>query len=141
MHCPVVTQVVTLGPAVGVQESGALIVVIESGGAALPAVPGPPRRSWWPRCGPVWAGSAHAVIREHAVAVAMLEKGAGKRFARPTGRDGRLPLDRADLDVLLADRLPFTGAAAAQVAALLAQVETVLARYPEAAAYRPASIL
>ena len=29
MHCPVVTQVVTLEPAVGVQESGALIVVID----------------------------------------------------------------------------------------------------------------
>ncbi|MGH3930592.1 MAG: adenylosuccinate lyase, partial [Pseudonocardiaceae bacterium] len=55
--------------------------------------------------------------------------------------DGRLPLNRAALDALLADRLPFTGAAAAQVAVVVAEVERVVARHPEAATYRPAPIL
>jgi adenylosuccinate lyase len=87
--------------------------------------------------------SAHAVIREHAVAVAvaMREKGAGNDLLDRLADDSRLPLHRADLDALLADRLPFTGAAAEQVAAVLGQVQTVVARHPEAATYRPAAIL
>jgi adenylosuccinate lyase len=87
--------------------------------------------------------TAHEVIREHAVAVglAMREKGADNDLLDRLADDGRLPLDRAALDALLADRLPFTGAAADQVAAVVAEVERVLARHPQAAAYRPAPIL
>jgi adenylosuccinate lyase len=86
--------------------------------------------------------NAHAVIREHAVAVAlaMREKGAGNDLLDRLAEDARLPLDRADLNTLLADRLPLTGAAAEQVAAVIAKVATVLARYPEAATYRPGAI-
>jgi adenylosuccinate lyase len=87
--------------------------------------------------------SAHAVIGEHAVAVAiaMREKGAGNDLLDRLADDSRLPLDRAKLDALIAERLPFTGAAATQVAAIAAEVETVLTRYPAAATYRPAVIL
>jgi adenylosuccinate lyase len=87
--------------------------------------------------------SAHAVIGEHAlaVAIAMREKGADNDLLDRLADDSRLPLDRADLDALLADRLPFTGAAAEQVATVTAAVEAVVARYPDAAAYRPAAIL
>jgi adenylosuccinate lyase len=91
--------------------------------------------------------SAHAVIGEHAVAVAvaMREKDAGNDLLERLADDGRLPWDRADLDALLneghAQRLPFTGAAAEQLAAVLAAVEAVVARYPEAATYRPGVIL
>ncbi|MGB9281518.1 MAG: adenylosuccinate lyase [Pseudonocardiaceae bacterium] len=87
--------------------------------------------------------SAHAVIREHAVAVAvaMRENGAGNDLLDRLSDDSRLPLDRADLDALLADRLPFTGAATEQIAAVVADVATVLARHPDAATYRPAAIL
>ncbi|MGH3911706.1 MAG: adenylosuccinate lyase, partial [Pseudonocardiaceae bacterium] len=87
--------------------------------------------------------TAHEVIREHAVAVAlaMREKGADNDLLDRLADDGRLPLDRAGLDALLADRLPFTGAAAAQVAAVVAKVESVVARHPDAARHRPAAIL
>jgi adenylosuccinate lyase len=87
--------------------------------------------------------NAHAVIREHAVAVAlaMREKGAGNDLLDRLAEDARLPLDRAEVNALLADRLPLTGAAAEQVAAVIAKVATVLARYPEAATYRPGAIL
>jgi adenylosuccinate lyase len=87
--------------------------------------------------------SAHAVIREHAVAVALAvrEKGADNDLLDRLADDGRLPLDRADLDALLAERLLFTGAAAEQVGAVVATVATVVARYPSAATYRPVSIL
>ncbi len=87
--------------------------------------------------------SAHGVIREHAVAVAiaMRETGAGNDLLDRLAADPRLPLDRAGLDALLADRLSFTGAATEQVAAVVAAVEAVVARYPDAATYRPGSIL
>ncbi len=86
---------------------------------------------------------AHAVIGEHAVAVAvvMREYGACNDLLDRLAADSRLPLGRADLDALLAERRPFTGAAAEQVTAILAAVETVTTRYPEAAAYHPAAIL
>jgi adenylosuccinate lyase len=91
----------------------------------------------------VGRATAHAVIREHAVAVAlaMRERGAGNDLLDRLAEDGRLPLDRADLDELLADRLPFTGAAAEQIATVVVKVETVVTRYPDAATYRPGAIL
>jgi len=55
--------------------------------------------------------------------------------------DSRLPLDRADLEALLAERLPFTGAAAAQIAAVVSSVETVVGKHPDDATYRPDVIL
>ena len=87
--------------------------------------------------------TAHEVIRQHAVAVAlaMREKGADNDLLDRLADDTRLPLDRAALDALLADRLPFTGAAGAQVAAVVAEVERIVARHPQAATYRPAPIL
>jgi adenylosuccinate lyase len=87
--------------------------------------------------------SAHEVIREHAVAVAvaMRESGAGNDLLDRLATDPRLPLDRAGLDALLADRLSFTGAATEQVAAVVAAVATVVSRYPDAATYRPGAIL
>ena len=87
--------------------------------------------------------SAHAVIGEHAVAVAvsMRENGAGNDLLERLAADDRLPLNRAELDALIADHLPFTGAAADQVAKVVAEVETVITRHPEAAKYSPAAIL
>jgi len=86
---------------------------------------------------------AHAAIREHAVAVAvaMREKGAGNDLLDRLADDARLPLDRADLDALLADHLTFTGAAAEQTASIVAEVATLVSRHPDAAVYRPGTIL
>ncbi len=87
--------------------------------------------------------TAHEVIREHAVAVAlaMREHGAGNDLFARLAEDPRLPLDRAELDALLADRLSFTGLAGAQVADVVAAVEKITARYPDAARYTPSPIL
>jgi adenylosuccinate lyase len=85
--------------------------------------------------------TAHEAIKENAVAVAlaMREQGlAGNDLLDRLAADARLPLDRAALDALLADRLSFTGVASAQVAALVAQVEDVISKYP---AYVPEPIL
>jgi adenylosuccinate lyase len=88
--------------------------------------------------------TAHEVIKDHAVAVAleMREKGAegNDLFAR-LAADDRLGLNDAVLTGLLADPLSFTGAAQAQVAAVVAAVEAALSTEPEAAQYRPEPIL
>jgi adenylosuccinate lyase len=87
---------------------------------------------------------AHEAIREHAVAVAlaMREQGAaGNDLFDRLAADARLGLSRAQLDALVADPAGFTGAAGAQVAAVVAQVEEVVARHPRAATYTPAPIL
>jgi adenylosuccinate lyase len=88
--------------------------------------------------------TAHQVIREHAVSVAlqMREQGtAGNDLLDRLVADPRLRLDAAAAETLLADPLSFTGAARAQVAAVVGQVEKLLAGSPEAAAYRPEPIL
>ncbi|CAM3862854.1 adenylosuccinate lyase [Tsukamurella ocularis] len=86
---------------------------------------------------------AHEAIKEHAVAVALAMREEGKEpdlLDRLAG-DARLGLSRAQLDEALADRAVFTGAAEAQVAQVVAAVEELTAKYPDAAAYNPAPIL
>ncbi|MEU6132067.1 adenylosuccinate lyase [Saccharopolyspora sp. NPDC047091] len=88
--------------------------------------------------------TAHEAIKENAVAVAlaMREQGIERNdLLDRLAADERLPLDKAALEDLLADRLSFTGAASAQVAAVVAAVDEVVARHPEAARYTPSPIL
>ncbi len=87
--------------------------------------------------------AAHEVIKEHAVAVALdMRRGQGVNdlFDR-LAADGRLGLDRASLDALVAEPIAFTGAARAQVASVVARVEVIAAQNPDAAAYSPGAIL
>jgi adenylosuccinate lyase len=88
--------------------------------------------------------TAHEVIKEHAVAVAlaMREKGQAENdlLARLAG-DERLGLPAGALDGLLADPLAFTGAATDQVAAVAARVQEIVDAHPAAAAYIPGAIL
>ncbi|WP_214367421.1 adenylosuccinate lyase [Pseudonocardia sp. H11422] len=88
--------------------------------------------------------TAHEVIKEHAVgvALAMREKGQTENdlIARLEG-DERLGLPAGLLDGLLADPLSFTGAATAQVAAVVGRVREIVDAHPEAAAYTPGAIL
>jgi adenylosuccinate lyase len=87
--------------------------------------------------------TAHEAIKEHAVAAALRlrEGAAGNDLLDRLAGDARLPLGEAELAGLLAEPLSFTGAAGDQVAAVVARVEDVVKRYPEAAAYAPGEIL
>ncbi|HEV8555010.1 MAG TPA: adenylosuccinate lyase [Actinophytocola sp.] len=88
--------------------------------------------------------TAHEVIKEHAVAVAlnMREQGLERNdLVDRLAADPRLPLDREDLDALLSDPLGFTGVASDQVAAVVKRVSDALARFGDAAGYSPAPIL
>jgi len=88
--------------------------------------------------------AAHEAIKEHAVAVALEMRESGldgnDLFDRLAG-DARLGLSHDQLDALVDEPLSFTGAAGAQVAAVVAHVEEVVRRYPAAAGYAPAPIL
>ncbi len=84
--------------------------------------------------------TAHEVIKEHAVAVAlaMREKGqADNDLLARLAADERLGLPGLDLP----DPIRFTGAASAQVAAVVERVDAIVAAHPEAAAYTPGGIL
>ncbi|HEX8092493.1 MAG TPA: adenylosuccinate lyase [Jatrophihabitans sp.] len=87
---------------------------------------------------------AHEAIKEHAVRVAldMREQGAAENdlLAR-LAADDRLGLDSGTLDGLLSDPVAFTGAAQAQVRAVVAAVDRVLETEPAAAGYVPEPIL
>jgi adenylosuccinate lyase len=88
--------------------------------------------------------AAHEVIKEHAVASALAMREQGTQHNELLGRladDERMPLDRAQLDALMADKLSFTGAAEDQIAAVVARVEQIVKQHPEAAGYTPGSIL
>jgi adenylosuccinate lyase len=88
--------------------------------------------------------TAHEVIKEHAVAVAleMREQGTpGNDLLERLATDPRLPLDRAALDALVGEPLGFVGTAVAQVETFVTQVAEVVARHPDAAAYRAEPLL
>ncbi|MBV9845980.1 MAG: adenylosuccinate lyase [Kutzneria sp.] len=88
--------------------------------------------------------TAHEVIKDHAVAVAMdmRERGAeANDLLDRLAADNRLPLGRERLAELLADRLSFTGVASTQVAVVADEVAKIVDRFPDAAEYRPRPIL
>ncbi|MGI8696002.1 MAG: adenylosuccinate lyase [Mycobacteriales bacterium] len=88
--------------------------------------------------------TAHETIKQHAVAVALAMRrdgAAGNDLMARLAADDRLPLSATDLATLLADPLSFTGAAGAQITAVAAAVDDVLASYPDAAKYSASPIL
>ena len=87
--------------------------------------------------------TAHEVIKEHAVAVAlaMREEGREPDLIARLAADERLQLDADQLAAALAEKTAFIGAAEQQTADVVAAVEELVGRYPEAAGYVPDSIL
>ncbi len=88
--------------------------------------------------------AAHEAIKDHAVGVAlsMREQGAAENaLLDRLAADERLGMSREALAAAVADPLSFTGAAVAQIRAVLARIEAVAARYPDAATYTPGAIL
>ncbi len=88
--------------------------------------------------------TAHQAISEHATAVALAQREqgqAGNDLLERLAADDRIPLSRADLDAVLADRLGFTGAATGQIATVLNRIGHVVDTNPAAAGYTPGAIL
>jgi adenylosuccinate lyase len=94
--------------------------------------------------GGVGREQAHEAIKEHAIAVALASREddtAEPDLLDRLAGDSRLGLSRSELADAVADPLAFTGAATDQVDAVLRRIESVIARHPEAAAYRPGDII
>lgn len=88
--------------------------------------------------------TAHEIIKEHAVAVALdmrAGRGGGEQLVDRLADDARLRLDQSQLRALLGAPLEFTGAARNQVDSVVAQIDTIVAADPDAAIYQPAPIL
>ncbi len=88
--------------------------------------------------------TAHEAIKEHAVAVALEMREAGRRDNDLLDRlaaDDRLPMDRDVLGGLLSQPSDFVGAAGEQVARFVERVGALTDAHPEAAAYSPGDIL
>lgn len=88
--------------------------------------------------------TAHELIKEHAVAVALSMRQEGRADNDLIARlaaDARLGLDATTLEAVLAEPLSFVGAAQTQTAAFVAAVDALASRHPEAAAYAPGSML
>ena len=85
----------------------------------------------------------HEAIKEAAVGTAldMRQGQAVNDVFERLAADGRLDLSLEELHQLVSDPIDFTGAARAQVAAVVAQVEAIAAAHPQAAAYAPGDIL
>jgi adenylosuccinate lyase len=89
--------------------------------------------------------TAHEVIKEHAVAVALEMRGSnggdGNAVLDRLAADARLGMNRQDLEALISQPLEFTGAARDQVAVVADKVSKLIASSPEATNYRPEPIL
>ncbi|MBA3020420.1 adenylosuccinate lyase [Propionicimonas sp.] len=86
--------------------------------------------------------TAHEVIKEHAVAVALgMRAGSDNDLLNRLAADGRLGLSREQLDAALTDPIELTGSARHQVDVIAARVNELAAQYPQGAAYRPGSVL
>ena len=87
---------------------------------------------------------AHALIQQHAVAVAEdLRQGKARDndLVQRLGADPALPLSAAELSRLLGSPLELVGAAAGQVKRFTDDVGVLLSRYPEALQYAPGRLL
>jgi adenylosuccinate lyase len=88
--------------------------------------------------------TAHEVISQHAIAVALDMRETGRTDNDLLDRlaaDPRLGVTRAELDAALANPLELAGTAGQQVATLASQIEKVAAAHPDAARYRPGPVL
>ena len=92
--------------------------------------------------GGVGREAAHEAIKEAAVGTALaMRRGQPENDVMDRLAGSDLGLSRGQLDALLAEPLGFTGAAQAQVRAVVGRVDELVARDPEAAAYSPHAIL
>ncbi|HWY79598.1 MAG TPA: adenylosuccinate lyase [Candidatus Sulfotelmatobacter sp.] len=88
--------------------------------------------------------TAHAVIKEHAIAVALEMRNSAKQnndLLDRLSQDSRLSLTKEKLAAAIAKPIEFVGNAPTQIATFAADVEKITKKYPQAALYNPEEIL
>jgi adenylosuccinate lyase len=84
---------------------------------------------------------AHEVIQEYAVKAALsIRAGAPNSLLSDLAQDPRIPLDKSQLELLLAKPLEFTGDAQGQTQRVINRIEAITSAHSAAAQYRPGSI-
>jgi adenylosuccinate lyase len=94
--------------------------------------------------GGVGRETAHEVIKEHAIAVAlqMRETGRGENdLLDRLAADTRLGVTRDELAAAIANPIELAGTASQQVLVLASEIESIAKTHPEAAGYRPDPVL
>jgi adenylosuccinate lyase len=87
---------------------------------------------------------AHSVIKEHALAAARSLRESdtpGNDLLDRLGADPRLGMTRAEVSALVGQPETFTGAASAQVRAVVDRIAAIVALHPDAGSYAPAPIV
>jgi adenylosuccinate lyase len=88
--------------------------------------------------------AAHEAIKQHAVAAALAMRESGSDandLIERLASDDRIPLDLHRLREAMGEPVVFIGNAPSQVQAIADRIEAITRRYPDAARYRPDSIL
>lgn len=88
--------------------------------------------------------TAHAAIRDHAVAVALEMRKSGRQdndLLDRLSQDPRLGLPKEKLVAAISHPMEFVGNAPRQITTFTSQVEEIVKKYPEAATYVPEEIL
>jgi adenylosuccinate lyase len=88
--------------------------------------------------------TAHAAIKEHAIAVALEMRNNGKKendLLDRLSQDKRLKLSKEKLVAAISQPIEFVGNAPKQINAFAKEVERIVKKYPEAAVYTPDEIL
>ncbi len=88
--------------------------------------------------------TAHAIIKEHAVAVALEMRNSGKQendLIDLLANDTRLSLSKEKLTKAISKPIEFVGNAPQQISAFAKEVEKIVKKYPDAAIYTPDEIL
>ncbi|KAA1260373.1 Adenylosuccinate lyase [Rubripirellula obstinata] len=88
--------------------------------------------------------TAHEAIKEHAVAAALAMREQGRDdndvIERLAG-DDRIPMDLSQLQSAIGAPIEFIGNSQNQISKVMSRIETITNQHPDAAAYRPGSIL
>jgi adenylosuccinate lyase len=80
---------------------------------------------------------AHQIIKSASLALATaMRQAQDVDFIDLLTKDGKLPLERSEIEVLISEPLSFTGNALLQCQAVLAKISPLLSRQPEAASYK-----
>jgi adenylosuccinate lyase len=88
--------------------------------------------------------TAHAAIRDHAVAVALEMRNSGKQendLLDRLSHDPRLKLSKQKLTAAISNPIEFVGNAPQQITEFAKEVEKITKKYPDAAKYTPDEIL
>lgn len=88
--------------------------------------------------------AAHEAIKEHAVASALQMRESGSEendLLQRLADDPRIPMDLSALKDAMGDPQLFIGNAQSQVGIVVEKIEKICDQYPDAASYRPGSIL